>query len=179
MGPCFRRDDGRGCDYQTATSSLRATGSARMRGLHILVISSSFLRKQEPIRRAVSVGCAVRNLPSNERRWLWVPAFAGTTEEDSIVKQPTRNDVDGDSDTTSSSRRCAPEALLQFPPKEGVGNAGCPMHPRSRVRCVVAGSTRAATSTPESPGIPARNGFNGLLRALPGDRALLPPSFAD
>src|SRR3954463_8022963 len=24
-----------------------------------------------------------------------------------------------------------------------------------------------------------RNGFNGLLRALPGDRALLPPSFVD
>jgi hypothetical protein len=29
-----------------------------------------------------------------------------------------------------------------------------------------------------SPGIPARNGFNGLLRALLGDRALLPPSSA-
>jgi hypothetical protein len=28
----------------------------------------------------------------------------------------------------------------------------------------------------KSPGIPARNGFNGLLRDLPGDRALLPPS---
>ena len=27
-----------------------------------------------------------------------------------------------------------------------------------------------------SPGIPARNGFNGFLRALPGDRAFLPPS---
>src|SRR6266446_5950947 len=31
----------------------------------------------------------------------------------------------------------------------------------------------------ESHGIPARNGFNGFLRALPGDRALLPPSSAD
>jgi hypothetical protein len=30
-----------------------------------------------------------------------------------------------------------------------------------------------------SPGIPARNGFNGFLRALPGDRACLSPSFAD
>src|SRR5713226_7408795 len=30
-----------------------------------------------------------------------------------------------------------------------------------------------------TPGIPARNGFNGLCRALPGDRALLPPSSAD
>src|SRR3982075_1213742 len=30
-----------------------------------------------------------------------------------------------------------------------------------------------------TPDIPARNGFNGLCRALPGDRALLPPSSAD
>src|ERR1700694_1842426 len=30
-----------------------------------------------------------------------------------------------------------------------------------------------------TPGIPARNGFNGLFRALPGDRAFLSPSFAD
>ena len=28
-----------------------------------------------------------------------------------------------------------------------------------------------------TPGIPARNGFNGFLRDLPGDRAFLPPSF--
>ena len=30
----------------------------------------------------------------------------------------------------------------------------------------------------KSPGIPARNGFNGFLRALPGDRACLSPSSA-
>jgi hypothetical protein len=30
-----------------------------------------------------------------------------------------------------------------------------------------------------SPGIPARNGFNGFLRALPGDRAFLSPSPAN
>jgi hypothetical protein len=39
--------------------------------------------------------------------------------------------------------------------------------------------TRVTTSTPESPGVPARNGINGFLRALLGDRALLPPSPAD
>jgi hypothetical protein len=33
--------------------------------------------------------------------------------------------------------------------------------------------------SPVSPGIPARNGFNGLPRDLPGDRALLSPSSAD
>src|SRR6202165_387879 len=34
------------------------------------------------------------------------------------------------------------------------------------------------TGPPGSPGIPARNGFNGFLRALPGDRAFLSPSSA-
>src|SRR6266581_7353299 len=71
--------------------------------------------------------------------------------------------------TFASSRRDAPEALLEFPPKEGVGNAGCPLHPRPRVHLVVVERTRVTTSTPESPGVPARNGFNGFLRALPGD----------
>ena len=38
--------------------------------------------------------------------------------------------------------------------------------------------TRAlvTTDTPRSPGIPARGGVNGFLRALPGDRPLLSPS---
>ena len=68
---------------------------------------------------------------------------------------------------------------MSLPPSEGVGNAGCPLHPRPRVHLVVVERTRVTTSTPESPGVPARNGFNGFLRALPGDRALLPPSPTD
>src|SRR6266566_5027793 len=72
-----------------------------------------------------------------------------------------------------------PRRCFYLPPEEGVGNAGCPLHPRSRVHLVAVERTRVTTSTPESPGIPARNGFNGFLRALLGDRALLPPSFAN
>ena len=49
---------------------------------------------------------------------------------------------------------------------------------RSRAWCVV--STRVSHhGCAGSPGIPARDGFNGLFRALPGDRALLSPSLAD
>src|SRR3979490_3571106 len=51
-----------------------------------------------------------------------------------------------------------------------------PAAPAASCALVVVERTRATTSTPESPGIPARNGFNSLCRALPGDRALLPPS---
>src|SRR5258705_8078321 len=50
--------------------------------------------------------------------------------------------------------RDAPEPLMNLPPKEGVGNAGCPLHPRPRVHLVVVERTRVTTSTPESPGIP-------------------------
>src|SRR3981189_2698661 len=81
--------------------------------------------------------------------------------------------------TFTPSPRNAPEALMNLPPKEGVGNAGCPWHPRPRVHLVVVERTRVTTSTPESPDVPARNGFNGFLRALPGDRACLPPSSTD
>src|ERR1700675_1015836 len=61
--------------------------------------------------------------------------------------------------------RCARAVHLSSAPFEGVGNAGCPLHPRPRVHFVLVERTRVTTSTPESPGIPARNGFNGLCRA--------------
>ncbi len=84
----------------------------------------------------------------------------------------------------NAGRRCArsrawwvrPRFALKFPPSkaEGAGNAGrrCA---RSRAWWVV--STRVSHHghtgiTRHSP----RNGFNGFLRALPGDRACLPPS---
>jgi hypothetical protein len=60
---------------------------------------------------------------------------------------------------------------------EGVGNAGCPMH-RSRA-CSVVNTRVSHHGYTGSPGIPARNGFNGFLRALPGDRACLPPSLRE
>src|SRR5216684_8822749 len=72
--------------------------------------------------------------------------------------------------TFATSRRDAPEALLNLSPKEGVGNAGCPLHPRPRVHFVVVERTRVTTSTPESPDVPARNGFNGRVGVWRGGR---------
>src|ERR1700682_2690580 len=73
--------------------------------------------------------------------------------------------------------RSARVVHLSLAPKEGVGNAGCPLHPRPRVRFELVKSTRVYEYT----GI-ARHSrtqwFYGLCRALPGDRALLPPSSA-
>jgi hypothetical protein len=46
--------------------------------------------------------------------------------------------------------------------------------------CEIKKHTSVVTAvTPDSPGIPTRNGFNGFLRALPGDRAFLSPSSAE
>jgi hypothetical protein len=59
---------------------------------------------------------------------------------------------------------------------EGAGNAGCPPHPQPCVRVLEKHTSVVTTGPPETPGISLRNGFNSLYRALPGDRAFLPPS---
>jgi hypothetical protein len=74
-------------------------------------------------------------------------------------------------------RRDTPELCRNHSPKiEGAGKAGCPPHPQPRVRnktkhtsVVTAGFTGFTRPS-------LRNGFNSLFRALPGDRAFLPPS---
>jgi len=81
--------------------------------------------------------------------------------------------------TLTTSPRDAPEALMNLPPLRGRGERRMPVAPAVSCAMIVVERTRVTTSTPESPGVPARNGFNGFLRALPGDRALLPPSSAD
>src|SRR4030081_3482326 len=58
-------------------------------------------------------------------------------------------------DTRSRSRGAMrPRFAFIFRPKEGVGNAGCPLHPRPRVHFVVVERTRVTTSTPEHPTFP-------------------------
>ena len=66
---------------------------------------------------------------------------------------------------------------LSLSRREGAGNAGCTLHPRSRVQTA---QTKAHTSiqvsgnTPTSPA----QWLYGLLRALPGGAGLLSPSSA-
>ena len=60
---------------------------------------------------------------------------------------------------------------------EGAGNAGCALHPRSRVpknAHMAHTSIQGSGNTPTSPA----QWLYGLLRALPGERAFLPPSLA-
>ena len=58
--------------------------------------------------------------------------------------------------TFTPSPRVAPEPLNIFRPLEGVGNAGCPMHPQPVCEKM---HTVVTTVAPESPGIPAREWF--------------------
>jgi hypothetical protein len=62
--------------------------------------------------------------------------------------------------------------------EEGAGNAGCALHPRSRVPRIAHlahTSIQVSGNTPTSPA----QWLYGLSRALPGERAFLPPSPAD
>jgi len=76
-------------------------------------------------------------------------------------------------------RRDAPQLCIYLPPCRGRGECRVPVAPAaSRALCI----GRTHTSNNEYTGI-ARHSrtqwFYGLCRALPGDRALLPPSSAD
>jgi hypothetical protein len=74
------------------------------------------------------------------------------------------------------SRGAMRPSCNRFPPiTEGAGNVGCPPHPQPRVRNEKAHERIHHRFAGLSRRF-LRNGFNGLFRALPGDRAFLPPS---
>ena len=105
--------------------------------------------------------------------WRWV--FGQSSRKRKAFAQPI-SDMPRSDMARSSAALCARRFEVLSAPK-GVGNAGCPWHPQPPVQQESTGVE--AAGPPESPGIPARNGFNGFLRALLGDHAWLPPSSAD
>ena len=90
-----------------------------------------------------------------------------------------RNDVNY-ARTFDPAARIAPEVMRKIKslPKEGAGKAGRRMHPQPRVQNKKH-TSKSPRITPVSSGIPRANGFNGFLRVLPGDRAVLSPSLAE
>jgi hypothetical protein len=78
-----------------------------------------------------------------------------------------------------ASRRDAPESCIYLPPQGGRGECRMPAAPAAS--CAL-GSDRTHTSNNEYTGITRHSRtqwFYGVCRALPGDRAVLPPSSAD
>jgi hypothetical protein len=84
---------------------------------------------------------------------------------------------DGKKHTFAFSRRNPPEFCCQTfrPPNRGRREYRALGAPAAACAMVEVKSTRVSQVTPETPGIP-RAMVYGLFRALPGDRALLPPS---
>src|SRR2546423_12725797 len=66
---------------------------------------------------------------------------------------------------------------ILLPPSkiEGAGNAGCALHPRSRVPKVAHLAHTSIQGSGNTPTSPAQWLYD-LYRALPGERACLPPS---
>src|SRR6266478_344526 len=141
-------------------------GCASMRGRLALTLST--LKRQTGVSRLCIRAGPFRHCERSEAIHLAAQRKNG-------LLRSARND--GKSrHTFAFSRRDAPEALLELSAQRGRGERRMPVAPAASCALVVVERTRVTTSTPESPDVPARNGFNGFLRALPGDRALLPPS---
>src|SRR2546430_17195953 len=73
-----------------------------------------------------------------------------------------------------------PSCASPLPPSkiESAGNAGCALHPRSRVPEIAQLAHTSIQGSGNTPTSPAQ-WFYGLYRAHPGERACLPPSLAD
>src|SRR6202011_642877 len=103
---------------------------------------------------------------------LWVPACAGTTQEDSNFKHRVS------ADTASRSRGAIrPSFAINFLTlrPEGARKAGCALHPRSRVQLLLGKTHTSKQVQRRQSGFPCAVVY-GLFRARPGDRAFLPPS---
>ncbi len=126
--------------------------------------STSSLRKQGPILRGACFekGCSTTSL-NRKVLWLWVPAFARTTQEAAHLRIPAARFARVMHDGFARKKTRAQGK----PDAQRTRSLACKddkAHERSHHR--FAGFIRPSL----------RNGFNGLLRDLLGDRALLPPS---
>src|SRR3954451_24466024 len=154
-----------------------AAASGRMgrpRDCPLTTFQTAKLCEQSPLGKVSVIhrecGVVRRSLSIDHQR-LWNTGSSAFADDDGECAANSR------SHTPPRSRRVKTPELCQQPPsrREGAGNAGCALHPQSRVQKVKStrGShhrfTGAARHSP-------RNGFNVFLRDLPGDRALLSPS---
>jgi len=99
---------------------------------------------------------------NHQRLWnTGSPAFAGDDEHGLNLQGRTKLRTH----LRVPAARFARAFAKIFRPTKGVGNAGCQCT-RSRA-CSVVNTRVSHHGYTGSPGIPARNGFNGFLRALP------------
>ena len=168
-----------GTDDYAARSAVRACDITPTGRLNKIVITGLdpviHLLRKTLLRRWMDA----RIKSGHDRRVLWSKEKKGALRTQHTPLQFFRRPSNSRY-TFATSRHNAPELYIYLPPpKRAWGMPGARCTRGLVCTLVVVKRTRVTTSTPESPGIPARNGFNGFLRALPGDRAVLPPSSAD
>ena len=129
------------------------------------------LRKHGPIatdRQLLTVSLRRPRQASTSAAAYWVPAYAGTTgvgsSRDTNMTPRSRG---------SMSPRFASTLSLKT---EGAGNAGCLLHPRSRVQLCAKNTHTSIQEQPEHSGIPCAMALR-LISCSPRRTALLPPSF--
>ena len=112
----------------------------------------SSLRTRDPIAAAVVLtGAVPTTFTQHKVLWPWIPAFAGKTM------------LGHESHPRGAKRPSCPPDFRPLERAWGMPGARCT---RGRA-CGVVNTRVSHHGYTGSPGIPARNGFNGFLRALP------------
>jgi hypothetical protein len=139
-------------NFQTAASSLRAAGSCecapddRLRGA-IQRRHSGMVRRTRPGISRFRVRCFAS--PRNDGVW--------------VASSPQRRQTQVHIRLRDLAARCARGLHLSLAPTKGRGECRVPAAPAASCAIVLVERTRVTTSTPESPGIPARNGFTAYF----------------
>ena len=116
------------------------------------------------------------------------PFHSGTGAKGGLLRRfASRNDVDGISIrmsnsgyTSAFSRREAPEVCVSLSLKqEGAGNAGCALHPRSRVQKCARKTHTSIQVQRRHIRHSLRNGFTAYAVISPATNSFLSPSSAD
>ena len=156
---------------------------------------------KQSIKQQESKSGLLRRVAMTHSNSSVVPANAGTHNHRRLWLRKVSTNVPNTNGTAYGSRRspgrrkmmqivkqqthvrglaapCA-RAVDKSSAQRGRGERQVPVAPAaSRALCI--GRTHTSNNEyTETPGIPARNGFNGFLRALPGDHACLSPSPTD
>jgi hypothetical protein len=143
----------------------------RSKAIQKLLLRCTALRHNKPSYPRMRVSSTLRFLiPSSAPRNTGSSAFADNDDRKCGVLSLIKC-------TSTFSRHEVPESCKNHPPPNIRGRResrvlGAPAAPRAKCRKHASASPQVRRNTRPS----LRNGFNGFLRALPGDRAFLSPS---
>ena len=136
--------------------------------------------RRDPYSAAFAVGKDRQRRPhkNNCGRWLWVPAFAGTTEGFRTQFSKSRR-----MGTQLRSRGASrPKFYMNLPSsnQEGAGKTGCALHPRSRVQLCTEEHAHEHTGSAGASRPSLRNGFTAyfVLSPVNGSFATVAPAEA-